>query len=93
MNAKLIFKTLFLIVIALIRDCGTAQQGFGRSHLPPLLPKTLIQPAAIMYIGFFDSASQRHRAHGGRQEGRRRQRGRQQEQERINFSPVGARLP
>ena len=54
MNAKLIFKTLFLIVIALILVImGMNNKTAAHLDLPPLLPKTLTQPAAIMYIGFF----------------------------------------
>ncbi|MDB6065481.1 MAG: hypothetical protein JWR26_1689 [Pedosphaera sp.] len=54
MNAKLLFKTIFLIVIALLLVLmGMNNQGVVALSLPPLLPKVLNQPAAIMYVGFF----------------------------------------
>jgi len=54
MNAKLIFKTLFLIVIALILVImGMNNKASAQLSLPPLLSKAVTQPAAIMYIGFF----------------------------------------
>jgi uncharacterized integral membrane protein len=54
MNSKLIFKTIFLIIVALLLVLmGLNNQGSVSLSLPPLLPKTLSQPAAIMYIGFF----------------------------------------
>lgn len=54
MNAKLIFKTLFLIVIALLLVImGINNKSQVQLNLPPLLTKTFSQPAAIMYIGFF----------------------------------------
>ncbi len=57
MNAKLIFKTLFLIAIALLLVImGMNNQSKVNLNLPGILPKTyspLVQPAAIMYIGFF----------------------------------------
>ncbi len=54
MNAKLIFKTLFLIAIALLLVImGMHNKRDVSLDLPGILPKTLSQPAAIMYIGFF----------------------------------------
>jgi uncharacterized integral membrane protein len=54
MNAKLIFKTVFLIVVALLLVLmGMNNQGHISLSLPPLLPKAWSQPAAIMYVGFF----------------------------------------
>jgi uncharacterized integral membrane protein len=54
MNAKLLFKTVFLIVIALLLVLmGMHNKAFVSLSLPPLLPHDLSQPAAIMYIGFF----------------------------------------
>jgi uncharacterized integral membrane protein len=54
MNAKMLFKTLFLIVVALL----LVLMGMSNRHtislsLPPLLPRAVEQPAAIMYVGFF----------------------------------------
>jgi uncharacterized integral membrane protein len=54
MNAKLLFKTLFLIVVALLLVLmGMHNKGRVSLTLPPLLPSTFEQPAAIMYVGFF----------------------------------------
>jgi uncharacterized integral membrane protein len=54
MNAKLIFKTLFLIAVALLLVLmGMHNKSYVSLALPPLLPRALQQPAAIMYIGFF----------------------------------------
>jgi uncharacterized integral membrane protein len=54
MNAKLIFKTVFLILVLLLLVLmGMNNGGSVRFSLPPLLPKPLTQPAAIMYFAFF----------------------------------------
>ncbi|KAB2660643.1 MAG: hypothetical protein DVB32_04740 [Verrucomicrobia bacterium] len=54
MNAKLIFKTLFLIVVLLLLVMmGMNNRGTVAFSLPPLLTKSVTQPAALMYIGFF----------------------------------------
>ena len=54
MNAKLIFKTVFLIIVALLLVLmGMNNKGYISLSLPPLLPHALSQPAAIMYVGFF----------------------------------------
>ena len=54
MNAKLIFKTVFLIAILLLLVImGMNNRQDVELSMPPLLPKTLRQPAAIMYFGFF----------------------------------------
>ncbi len=54
MNAKLLFKTGFLIVVALLLVLmGMNNQGTISLSLPPLLHHDLRQPAAIMYVGFF----------------------------------------
>ena len=55
MNAKLLFKTVFLIVIALLLVLmGMHNKAFVSLSLPPLLPHDLSQPiAAIICIGFF----------------------------------------
>ncbi len=54
MNAKLIFKTLFLIlVLLLLVMIGMNNRSTVAFSLPPLLSKSVTQPAALMYIGFF----------------------------------------
>ncbi len=54
MNARFIFKTVFLVVIALLLVMmGMNNKGTVALSLPPLLPKNFTQPAAIMYVGFF----------------------------------------
>ncbi len=54
MNAKLLFKTVFLIVVLLFLVLmGMNNQGTISFSLPPVLPKTVSQPAAIMYFAFF----------------------------------------
>jgi len=54
MNVKLLFKTLFLIVVALLLVLmGMNNKSRVELSLPPLLPKAVKQPAAIMYVGFF----------------------------------------
>jgi len=54
MNSKLLFKTIFLILVALLLVLmGMNNKGDVKLSLPPLLPKGFSQPAAIMYVGFF----------------------------------------
>ncbi len=54
MNAKLLFKTLFLIVILLLLVMiGLNNQQPVSFALRPLLHKPLSQPAAIMYFACF----------------------------------------
>ena len=54
MNAKLIFKTIFLIAILLLLVLiGMHNRSEVSFVLPPLLPKVLKMPAAIMYFSFF----------------------------------------
>ncbi len=54
MNAKLFFKTVFLIAILLLLVImGMHNRQDVELDLPPLLPKTQKLPAAIMYFGFF----------------------------------------
>jgi uncharacterized integral membrane protein len=54
MNAKLLFKTIFLIaVLLLLVLMGMHNRGTISFTLPPLLNQTINQPAAIMYFGFF----------------------------------------
>ncbi len=54
MNAKLLFKTLFLIVVLLLLVLmGMHNQKPTSFTLPPLVKDSVTQPAAIMYFGFF----------------------------------------
>ncbi len=54
MNAKLLFKTIFLIAILLLLVImGMNNRDTVELSLPPLIPKTQKMPAAIMYFGFF----------------------------------------
>ena len=54
MNAKLLLKTLFLmIVLLLLVVMGMYNRGLVPFTLPPLIRQTVSQPAAIMYFAFF----------------------------------------
>lgn len=54
MNAKLMFKTVFLIIVALLLVLmGMNNKDHVSLTLPPLLSSGFEQPAAIMYVGFF----------------------------------------
>ena len=54
MNAKLLLKTIFLIIILLLLVLmGMHNRGSVDFTLPPLLEKTIKQPAALMYFAFF----------------------------------------
>lgn len=54
MNAKLLFKTIFLmIVVLLIVLMGMHNREMITFTLPPLVKDKINQPAAIMYSGFF----------------------------------------
>jgi uncharacterized integral membrane protein len=54
MNAKLLLKTLFFIVILLLLVLmGMHNRGYVDFTLPPLLKENVRQPAAIMYFAFF----------------------------------------
>ncbi len=54
MNAKLLLKTVFLIVILLLLVLmGMHNTGSVDFTLPPLLEKNIKQPAALMYFAFF----------------------------------------
>jgi uncharacterized integral membrane protein len=54
MNARLLFKTLFLIIVLLFLVLmGMHNQTWIDFRLPPILPQKLSQPAAIMYFAFF----------------------------------------
>lgn len=54
MNAKLIFKTIFLlIVLFLLVLMGMHNRSQVDFSLPPILPHTVKLQAALMYFGFF----------------------------------------
>ena len=54
MNAKLLLKTIFLIIILLLLVImGMNNRGTVSFSLPPLLPREIRQPAALMYFAFF----------------------------------------
>ena len=54
MNAKLIFKTVFLVLtLLLLVLMGLNNKSKVSFALPPLIPKAITQPAAIMYFAFF----------------------------------------
>lgn len=54
MNAKLLLKTLFLILVLLLLVLmGMHNRGVVDFTLPPLLSKVVHQPAALMYFAFF----------------------------------------
>jgi len=54
MNAKLLFKTVFLIaVLLLLVIMGMHNGQTVELRMPPLLPRAQTQPAAIMYFAFF----------------------------------------
>jgi uncharacterized integral membrane protein len=53
MNAKLLFKTIFLLVMLLLLVLiGNQNRGNVSFTLQPLV-KSVSQPAGIMYFGFF----------------------------------------
>ena len=54
MNFKLIFKTLLIIaLLALLVIMGMNNRQNVALRMPPILPKTQEQPAALMYFAFF----------------------------------------
>ena len=54
MIVKLILKTAFLVaVLLLLVIMGMNNRQPVELSMPPLLPQTQKQPAAIMYFGFF----------------------------------------
>jgi len=54
MNAKLLLKTIFLMVVLLLLVVmGMHNQRLVQFVLPPLLRQPVSQPAAIMYFAFF----------------------------------------
>ena len=54
MNAKLLLKTIFMILVLLLLVLmGMHNRKPISFTLPPLMNETISQPAAIMYFGFF----------------------------------------
>jgi uncharacterized integral membrane protein len=54
MNAKLLLKTIFFILILLLLVLmGMHNRGAVDFTLPPLIDKVIKQPAALMYFAFF----------------------------------------
>jgi uncharacterized integral membrane protein len=54
MNAKLLLKTIFFILILLLLVLmGMHNRNSVDFTLPPLLDKVVHQPAALMYFAFF----------------------------------------
>ena len=54
MNAKLLLKTIFFILILLLLVLmGMHNRGSVDFTLPPLLRNVIHQPAALMYFAFF----------------------------------------
>jgi uncharacterized integral membrane protein len=54
MNAKLLFKTIFMVaILSLLVLMGMHNRDKVTLSLPPILPKEQKQPAAIMYFAFF----------------------------------------
>lgn len=54
MIVKLILKTIFLAgVLLLLVIMGMNNRQQVELSMPPILPKTQKQPAALMYFGFF----------------------------------------
>ena len=54
MNAKLLLKTVFFIVILLLLVLmGMHNRGAVDFTLPPILKDVIKQPAALMYYAFF----------------------------------------
>ena len=54
MNAKLLLKTLFFILVLLLLVLmGMHNRGAVDFTLPPLIQQVIRQPAALMYFAFF----------------------------------------
>ena len=54
MNLKLLLKSLLVVVILLLMVLiGLHNRSTVSFTLPPIIPVTIKQPAALMYIGFF----------------------------------------
>ncbi len=54
MNVKILLKSLFVVLVLLLLVLmGMNNRGLVDFVLPPLVPKVLRQPAALMYFAFF----------------------------------------
>lgn len=54
MNTKLVLKLIFIIIVlGFLVLMGLNNPGKVEFHLPPVIPKKIILPAAIMYFAFF----------------------------------------
>ena len=54
MNVKILLKSLFVVLVLLLLVLmGMNNRGMVDFVLPPLVPKVLRQPAALMYFAFF----------------------------------------
>jgi len=54
MNAKLLLKTIFFILVLLLLVLmGMHNRGAVDFTLPPVLDRVIKQPAALMYFAFF----------------------------------------
>ena len=54
MNAKLLLKTIFIILVALLLVLmGMHNRTSVDFILPPLIATSIRQPAALMYLAFF----------------------------------------
>ena len=54
MNVRLLLKTLFVIVVLLLLVLmGMNNRQWIGFSLPPLIPRKIEQPAALMYFAFF----------------------------------------
>ena len=54
MNAKLLFKTVFLLVVLFFLVLlGRENRGTVEFSLPPVIPEKITLPSAMMYYAFF----------------------------------------
>lgn len=54
MNAKVLLKSLFFVLVLLLLVLmGMNNRGMVDFALPPLIPRRIQQPAALMYFAFF----------------------------------------
>jgi uncharacterized integral membrane protein len=54
MNAKIFLKSLFVVLVLLLLVLmGMNNRGLVEFSLPPIIPKRIQQPAALMYFSFF----------------------------------------
>lgn len=54
MNAKILLKSLFVVLVLLLLVLmGMNNRGVVDFALPPLIPRRIQQPAALMYFAFF----------------------------------------